>query len=202
MTMRLKKTVINQPRFKLAVPGSRPRYGTPTKSGGLGALTSYPAVLHFQRLYNSVYEDSQEYPDPIRLTGGKIDEDGQYGKLETQPAMERIVNLWVRVGICTGTSSYDVRQNGPYAARSCLKTMVFTDAEIQELQRAWMEMKGLPAPGAGDGGDGDGGGGGGGDPTPDSEMPPLPEPKDAGVFGLVLFGLDMVLGFGLGRLIR
>jgi len=211
--MKLKPTMTKQTRFHLAAPvtGQRVRYGALARSGGLGELTVRPATLRFQKFYNIVYEESQTYQDPIKLTGGKIEEDGRYGSRETQPAMERWVNLNVRIGLCTGTSSYDVRTNGPAAARSCLLSVAFLISEIADLQAAWLEMKGrqaeLPA-GGGDGGGGPGneggddGGGGTPDDVPEGDMPPLPAPKDAGVFGLVLFGIDCVLGFALGRVLK
>lgn len=212
--MKLKPTMTQQRKLHMATPPmERPRYGALARSSGLGELTVRAATLRFQKFYNIVYADNQamtDLPDVLRLTGGTITEDGRYGSRETQPAMERWVNLNVRIGVCTGTSSYDVRRNGPAAARMCLKAVLFSDAEIAELQAAWIEMKGrqagLPAGGGGGGGGGGGDQGGGGGGTPDDvsegDMPPLPAPKDSGVFGLVLFGIDCVLGFALGRVIK
>jgi uncharacterized membrane protein YgcG len=212
--MKLKPTMTKQARFHLAVPGERPRYGALARSGGLGELTVRAATLRFQKFYNILYADNQattDLPTALRLTGGTVTEDGRYGSRETQPAMERVVNLWVRIGACTGTSSYDVRRNGPAAARLCLLAAAFSPPEVSELQAAWLEMKGRQADltagggGGGDGGGGGQGGGGGGgtpDDVPEADMPALPAPKDAGVFGLILFGIDLVGGFVLGRVIK
>jgi hypothetical protein len=204
-----------EPKIRIAGPreynrgGPLARYGNAGLGGaGLGELIVHPAVLRFQEVYNIVYEDNQamtSLPAALRLTGGTIEEDGKYGSRETQPAMERYVNLHVRLGICSGTSSYDVRRNGPAAARSCLLSMLFSPAEITELQTAWLEMQGRLAPASDGGGGGtppgpDGGGGdGGGGPDPDVDVPrdemPAPDPApDAGVFGLILFGIDVVGG--------
>ncbi len=206
---KFKVKVDTEPKIRIGGPrtyrpgGPLARYGN-AGLGDLGELNVYPAVLRFQKVYNITYEDSQSYESPIRLTGGTIEEDGKYGSRETQPAMERYVNLLVRIGLCGGTSSYDVRTNGPTVARTCLLGMSFTAPEIRELQQAWIEMQGRLAPAP----DGGGGappigppeeGGGDGRPDPDVDVPrrdmPAPEPApDAGVFGLILFGVDVVGG--------
>lgn len=196
--------VKTQERPHLGFHSSSMRNVGPLARYGLGELTERAATLRFQKFYNIVYADNQAMtglPTALRLTGGTIVEDGKYGSRETQPAMERFVNLWTRIGMCSGTSSYDVRRNGPFAARMCLLAAAFTDPEIAELQAAWLEMKGRVdagggGGGGGGGGDAGGGGGGGGDShdVPEADMPVLPAPKSAGVFGLVLFLGDLVVG--------
>lgn len=193
------RTQVHKPLVLPELPAPNPL----AKVGGLGELTYRHAVELWQHYYNSVYDMSQAYTGPLRLTGGRIEEDGRYGR-QTNDAFKRWVNLVVMIGQCTGLSSSDVDSAGPRAAHDCLLLtppyMRYGEDGILQLQAGWFEWKNPPSTsdgggvtppppvddGSGDGG-GDGGGGGG--------MAPTPTPS--GWLGGVLIAVDGLLGAGL-----
>ncbi len=207
------RTETHTPLVLPTLPAPNPLAKVAGSMKGFGELTHRPAVELWQHFYNLVYDISQEYTGPLRLTGGRIDEDGKYGS-QTHAAFKRWVNLAVTIGQCTGLSSSDVERAGPLAARPCLVTtppfMVYGEDGLTQLGAGWLEWKGGGSANGGDGGgssaqDGDGGdagggdasggGDGGGDGSSDSSV--MPSVTPAGWLGGVLIAVDGLLGAGL-----
>lgn len=120
--------------------------GGTTRTGtlrGLAELAVYPAVHKFQLHFNGLLEAIKTASGLTRIY--ELGHDGQYGD-NTNYGMWLYAELRQSDGCLTGLP-VTIRNVGPNVARECLKRDGFTDAEVDQLQRAFNEYKAAKAAG-------------------------------------------------------